>query len=107
MHRANCGQVLFDDRFHGASSFRDVASQATNKTNVIRRVDENFDVELFEQARVDENQNALDDHNRLGFDRARFVQTVVSFEIVEGQFDGLAGFQSADMVNQKIVLKAV
>jgi hypothetical protein len=52
MHWPHRGQVLLDHGFNGAAALRNVAAEAANETNVVGRIDEDFDVELFQQARI-------------------------------------------------------
>src|SRR2546425_1321545 len=68
VHRPHRGDVLLDYRINRTAALGEVALQAANEPNVIRRIHENFDIHLFEQTRLGKNQNAFYDHNRLRFD---------------------------------------
>src|SRR5207237_10309928 len=68
VHWPHRSDVLLDYRINRAPPLGEVPLQATNESNVIRRIHKNLDVHLFEQTRLGKNQNALYNHNRLWFD---------------------------------------
>src|SRR6266496_991210 len=107
MHRTHCGDVLFNDRFYRAASLCDVAAQPANETNVVRRIDKHPNIQLLKQARIGKDQYAFHYHNRLGFDRASFVQATMCLEIVDWQFNRLARFQPANVLDEQIVIERV
>src|SRR6266540_5752226 len=107
MHRSHSSDVLFNDRLYGPASLRNVAAQTANETNVVRRIDKDFDIQLLKQTRIGKDQYAFHDHNWLGFDRASFVEARVCLEIVDWQINRLACFQPANMVDEQVVIERV
>ena len=107
VHRAHRGEILLDYRVERAAALGDVPLQAANEAHVVRRVDENFDVHLFEQARLGKNQNPFDDHNRFWFDGSSRGQPRVRAKVVYGKLNRLARAQFLQMVGQQLVIDGV
>src|SRR5205823_4188759 len=99
--------VLLDYRIERATTFRDIAPQTANETDIVRSVDENFYIHLLQQTRFSKNQDAFNDHDRLGRYRCRVRQTRVRAKVINGKFYRLAGIQLFEMINQQLVIDGV
>src|SRR6266496_2591321 len=107
MHRSDRSQILLDYRFHGASSFGNVPTQAANESDVVRSIDENFNIHLFEQTRLGKDENTFDDHNRFWLNAPRLVKPAISLEIVKRKVDSFACLQFANVVDQQIIVEGI
>src|SRR2546423_6204812 len=87
VHRPHCSRVLLDHRIDGASALSDVATQTSNEPQVVRRIDEDLDVHLFEQARLGKDKDSLHDHDWLRLDARGRGQTRVGPKIINRQLD--------------------
>src|SRR5215813_3919467 len=91
MHRPDRSDVLIDDRIERPPAFGDVTAEAANKAQIVRRIDKDLDIHLLEQTRFRKNQDAFDDDNRFRLNPRRRRQTGMRLEIIDRQFDRLAG----------------
>src|SRR4030095_6882842 len=107
MHRSNCLNVLFYNRFNSSPAFCDIPSQSSYESNVVGRVDKNFYIHLFQQTGLGEDQDSFNNYYRLRRNCPCFDHPSVRFEIVERQIDRLACLQLAHVVNQKIVVQRI
>src|SRR6266571_8496842 len=107
MHRTDRRQVLLDHGVQGPPAFRNVSPQAPDETNVVGRVNEDFNVHLLEQSWFGEDQNSFDDYNRFRIDAGSVRQTRVRAKVVDRQFDRLTGPQFLQMINQQLVVYGV
>src|SRR4051812_6725070 len=65
MHRPNCALVLLQSSLKCTAAFRDVPSQPTHQSNVVRSINKYADVQKAEYTRLGENQDTFYDHNGL------------------------------------------
>ena len=63
MHRLNGREVLFEDFVERSAAFGHVAPNAANESDVGVGIDEHFDVAEVANARVAEQQDAVDHHD--------------------------------------------
>lgn len=102
MHRTHSVQILVDDRFHRAPSFGNVALQPADKTNIGVRVDVDFYIKKITQPGFHENENALNDDDRLRLDGNGFLCSGMGFEVVNGQRNRPVGFELSDVLDEEI-----
>ena len=63
VHRAHRGEVLLDHRVDGAAAQLQVALEAADEAHVGLGVDEDLQVEEVAELRLDEEEDALDEHH--------------------------------------------
>src|SRR5207253_10755892 len=102
VHRPHRGHVLLDHRVECAATLGYVATESTNKANVIGSIDEHFDIHLFQQTRLGKNQNTFDDDNRFRRDWRGVGQARVRAKIVDGKLDRLARGQLLQMIDKEL-----
>ena len=101
VHGADGGEVLVDDHFGGAAALFDVALEAADEADVGIGVDEDLDIEQGAQFGVAEDEDALDHDDGFGRDALDAVGAGVGLEVVDGQVDGLPGFELEDVADEE------
>ena len=107
MHRLDRAEVLIDHRRHCPAAFRDVTLKPADETRIGVGIDEDFDVAEVADARIDEEENAVDDHDVSWWDAYGFVTTGMIHEVVHWLVDRFAAGELRELADEVIPVECV
>ena len=107
VHWPNGSEILSDNRFCRSPPLCNITLEPANRTDVVRRIDVNTDVEQIENPRFGEDQDAFDNDYRLGLDQFDLVTACVRFEIIERHLDRQILLQPPQMIDKHVAVDRI
>lgn len=101
MHGSDRVVVLFADLGEGSSAFFEVSADASHESDIVGRVDEQFDIESVSDLRFCEHEYSFDDYDRCRFYGDCGTASAMGCEVVDWGFDGFVVTDGVDVSGHK------
>lgn len=107
VHRTDSGFVLVTDFGMGSTTFLDVPTETSNKSDVSRSIHKDPQINVFPDFGNRQEQNPFHDQYSGGFDRYRVVGACMGCEVINRSFDGFPCGKRTEVLHEELIVEGV